>query len=91
MRQYETVGNGFLVRGCEKTMVQIQKTDAVAESAASHLEKETYLLRVRAQFLPAKLFERQQEKFDDQLERRWLSTRKNQAQVYCFSYKRFFR
>ena len=35
MLQYETVGNVFLVRGCEKTMVQIQETGAVAESAAS--------------------------------------------------------
>ena len=36
MLQFETVGNAFLVRGCEKTMVQIQETGAVAESAASH-------------------------------------------------------
>ena len=34
---YETVGNVFLEIGCEKTIVQIQKTGAVAESAASHL------------------------------------------------------
>ena len=31
------VGNAFLVRGCEKTMAQIQETGAVAKSAASHL------------------------------------------------------
>ena len=37
MLQYETVGNIFLVRGCKKTIVHIQETGAVAESAASHL------------------------------------------------------
>ena len=32
----KTVGNVFLVRGCEKTIIQIHETGAVAEPAASH-------------------------------------------------------
>ena len=36
MLQCETVGNVFLVEGCEKTVVHIQETGAVTESAASN-------------------------------------------------------
>ena len=35
-----SIGNVFLVRGCEKTIIQIQETDAVAESAASQNDYE---------------------------------------------------
>ena len=36
MLQCETVGNVFLVEGCEKTVVHIQETGAITESAASN-------------------------------------------------------